>query len=232
MNDKIKQAILNSFELRIIAEETQLERGKSDTGARSQVTSGNHLLPLTDAIISDIRCDGMIDEEIYRGKNDTAIPGWFRASKKWDILITYDSNLIAAIELKSICGSYGNNINNRAEEAIGQSIDAQYMIKNDLLDCTVPPLFGYVMIVKEEPKSLALTKIHEPHYPVDPIFKNTSYIDRFKILCQRLRKEGLFSAVWFVVANPDTGEVYEPDSNLSYDKFIAEIRGKIQVFLS
>lgn len=232
MNDNIKSAILKSFELRISAGIIQIEKGISDTGARSEVTSGKHLLPLTDAIISDIMCEGLVRDEIFSDSGDTDIPGWFRASKKWDVLVTNEGRLIAAIELKSICGSYGNNINNRVEEAIGQSVDAQYMINNGLLNCTIPPLLGYVILVKEEQKSTTPTRVTETHFPVDPIFKNASYVDRFKIMCQRLRKEGLFSAVWFVVANPETGNVYEPDPDLSYDKFIAELRGKIQVFLS
>ncbi len=64
---------------------------------------------------------------------------------------------------------------------------------------------------------------------MDSMFENTTYIDRFMILCQRLRQENIFNAVWFIVVNPETGNVYEPDSDLNYDSFVAEIKGKIGV---
>ena len=52
------------------------------------------------------------------------LPGFFRSSKNWDFLVISPSKkLIAAIELKSQIGSYGNNFNNRTEEAIGSAVD-------------------------------------------------------------------------------------------------------------
>jgi len=48
------------------------------------------------------------------------LPGWFRAEKKWDLVIVHEGELLAAIEFKSQIGpSFGNNFNNRTEEAIG-----------------------------------------------------------------------------------------------------------------
>ena len=41
------------------------------------------------------------------------LPGYFRPTKLWDLLVTYKGQLIAAIELKSHVGpSFGNNFNN------------------------------------------------------------------------------------------------------------------------
>lgn len=52
------------------------------------------------------------------------IPGFFRSSKDWDfIIISPGGKLIALIELKSQVGSYGNNFNNRTEEALGNATD-------------------------------------------------------------------------------------------------------------
>ena len=54
---------------------------------------------------------GVPSDCIYLKNNH--VPGYYRASKDWDLLIVSPKkNLIAAIELKSQVGSYGNNLNN------------------------------------------------------------------------------------------------------------------------
>lgn len=231
MRDDVRNALLKSFDIREQSAELQMERGVIDTGLRSQVTAGIHLNPITDVIVSDLRSLGIPNSGIYDRQTD--LPGWFRASKQWDILTFHNNRLIAAIELKSIYSSYGNNLNNRAEEAIGESVDAQYAIQKGLIDQIIPPLLCYALIVKKDEGSKSTCKApRESHFPVDPVYANTSYIDRFKILCQRMRREGLFGAVWFVTVDPIDGVVEEPDPDLTYEKFIAEIRGKASVFMT
>ena len=44
-------------------------------------------------------------------------------AKNWDIVVTYNDILVAAIECKSQVGSFGSNFNNRTEEAIGNAVD-------------------------------------------------------------------------------------------------------------
>ena len=65
---------------------------------------------------------GVPSKCIYLKNNH--VPGYFRATKDWDLLIVSPhGNLIAAIELKSQIGSYGNNLNNRTEESLGSADD-------------------------------------------------------------------------------------------------------------
>ena len=52
------------------------------------------------------------------------LPGFYRPTKKWDLVVVRDGRLCAAIEMKSQVGpSFGNNFNNRTEEAVGSSVD-------------------------------------------------------------------------------------------------------------
>jgi hypothetical protein len=69
-------------------------------------------------LISDILCEaGMLRQHI-RTRVALELPGYFRPEKKWDLVIVADGQLIAAMELKSQAGpSFGNNFNNRTEEA-------------------------------------------------------------------------------------------------------------------
>jgi len=61
---------------------------------------------------------------LEKSNRGAVVGGRFRSSKNWDFLvITPRKKLLVAIELKSQVGSYGNNFNNRAEEAIGSAVD-------------------------------------------------------------------------------------------------------------
>jgi len=52
------------------------------------------------------------------------LPGFFRPTKAWDLLVIKNHHLIAAVEAKSQVGpSFGNNFNNRTEEAMGTALD-------------------------------------------------------------------------------------------------------------
>ena len=66
--------------------------------------------------------NGIPRESIHLKK--TVLPGFFRPTKEWDLLVVLDNELIASIELKSHIGpSFGNNFNNRVEEALGSATD-------------------------------------------------------------------------------------------------------------
>ena len=83
---------------------------------------------------------------------------------------------------------------------------------------------GYVMIVHDCPDSRIVGRgARSAHFPIDPDFEGASYLDRFLLLCDRLRRKSLYQAVWLVFANPEDGVAYEPSSALTYDKFIANI---------
>src|SRR5690348_18324512 len=50
------------------------------------------------------------------------LPGYYRPQKQWDVVVAYQNTLIAAFELKALGGpSFGNNYNNRVEEALGSA---------------------------------------------------------------------------------------------------------------
>ena len=230
MEEAMRKALLESYDLRRRAGEDQKKRGKTDAGHRSEVTAGRHMDGIADIIADDLIRLGIQPDSVFT-KDGNSIPGWFRATKKWDVLAFSGDRLVTAIELKSISSSFGNNFNNRVEEAIGEAVDAGFASKYELLNRVTPPLLAYVLVVRKAEESASVRK--DPvsdHFSVDPAFNGTSYMDRFQILCERLRRENVYGAVWFVVVDPDAEEVYEPVSELSYESFIAEIGGRIRAF--
>ena len=60
---------------------------------------------------------------LSESRSELSVPGYFRPTKMWDILIMDKDVLIGVIEFKSQVGSLGNNFNNRCEEALGNATD-------------------------------------------------------------------------------------------------------------
>ncbi len=231
MKEEMKVALLRSYDLRVVAGKKQAERGVTDVGNRAQITAGTHMNTISELIVEDLIASGISKRSLFYNKKDSEIPGWFRATKQWDILAFDKDQLVAAIELKSISSSYGNNMNNRTEEALGEAIDAKFSMNRGLLNRVTPPILAYAMIVKKDETSQAICKKPSSHhFSYDPIFEDTSYLDRFSILCQRLRREEIFGAVWFVVVDPVARTVEEPVPELSYERFLSEIKGRVEAF--
>ena len=99
----------------------QLKRS-SDSSNRGAVVGGKQLDGFIDLLRGACISVGVPIECIY--ENNNYIPGFFRSSKDWDfVVISPSGKLLVLIELKSQVGSYGNNFNNRTEEALGNATD-------------------------------------------------------------------------------------------------------------
>ena len=225
MRADLEDAILGMYDAIARARMVQIIAGHVDQGGRQGITSGKHLDAIAAIIRDDLIDAGFEPGDVYDRGRECTLPGWFRPTKNWDILAFDGPDLVSAIELKSINSSFGNNANNRAEESIGSAVDAHTAFAEHLFGSgSIPPVMGYVMIVHDCDASRSINRgYHSPHYGVDPIFEGASYLDRFLFLCDRLRRKSLYQAVWLVFADPERGVVYEPSTELTYDKFIATI---------
>lgn len=226
MREDVKHAVLEMYKQIAKAREVQSERGKADQGGRMGITSGKHLNAVAEIIKRDLIKIGLSPDKIFDKGKMCTLPGWFRPTKDWDILAFEKNRLVAAIELKSISSSFGNNANNRSEESIGSAYDALTAYKENLFgNENIPPAIGYVMIVKSCEESQGGRRLYKTsHFPVDKVFQNISYLERFKILCQRLRRKSLYQAVWLVYVDPDSNSVTEPDPDMTYEKFLAILK--------
>ena len=157
------------------------------------------------------------------------LPGYFRSSKNWDFLVvTPSKKLVAAIELKSQVGSYGNNFNNRAEEAIGSAVDLWTAYREKQFPNQQSPWLGYLMVVGKDARSIAPVKNNESIFPVLTEFREASYIDRYRILCEKLKLERHYTStalLWTSEVNKygDVAEDISLDSFLNF--FVAHLKG-------
>lgn len=177
-------------------------------------------------LLKSVAMDAGVPSDCIYLKNNH-IPGYFRASKDWDLLIiSPKNNLIAAIELKSQVGSYGNNLNNRTEESLGSSEDFWTAFREKTFTCNQSPWLGYMMVVGKDERSTHIVKVNEPYFQVRQEFKNASYLDRYRILCQRLVLEHKYSAVSLIATSGK--DSYESlADNISIETFIDSFRGHL-----
>jgi len=202
--------------------------GSKDAGARSAVTGGAQMNGFIN-LVRDLLCEnGLPKADVYCEKY-IELPGWYRPEKKWDLLVVSDNQLIAGIEFKSQVGSFGNNYNNRTEEAIGSATDIWAAYREGAFKPSARPWLGYLMLLEEAPKSITPVRSREPHFKVFPEFQAASYAKRYEILLTKLVRERLYDASCFLMSNSIDGPkgLYrEPAYELSFQNFISSLMAK------
>ncbi len=67
-----------------------------------------------EVLIADILCKAGLKHLDVKTRTALELPGYYRAEKKWDLIVVSDGQLVSAMEFKSQVGpSFGNNFNNR-----------------------------------------------------------------------------------------------------------------------
>lgn len=191
---KVRLAVKAFWKSREAAKKKQVDSGKADQGERSGVTSGKNMDGFIDLVLDLLRKNGLAHADIHQNRAVLTLPGYFRPTKLWDLLVIHKGELVAAIELKSQVGpSFGNNFNNRSEEAIGTAHDLWTAYREGAFGKQPRPFISWLMLVEDAPGSRAPVKDSSPHFPVFKEFKGASYLDRYDILCRKLVQEQLYT---------------------------------------
>lgn len=171
---RFRQAVRSYWDVRRKQQQRQREEGKADAGLRGAVTGGAQMDALARLCEEVFVEAGFAAETIYRETN-VELPGYFRPTKKWDLVVIHEEELAAAIEFKSQVGpSFGNNYNNRIEEAIGSATDVWVAYREGRLGDTRPWL-GYFFLLEEHPKSTQPIAVREPLFDAEDVFVGASY---------------------------------------------------------
>lgn len=228
---KAKESVKAFWGNRDVARQKQIEAGKSDTGSRGAVTAGKNMDGFVALLIHLVKANGLKDATIIReGRIPLTLPGYFRPTKMWDMLVLRENRLIAAVELKSQVGSFGNNFNNRTEEAIGTAHDLWTAFREGAFGEAPRPFVGWLMLVEDAPGSRNPVRDQSPHFPVRAEFQGASYIERYNLLCKKLVQEQLYTAT-AVVTSPQTaiktGEYSDVSEMTSFKGFVTSFAGHI-----
>jgi len=161
--------------------------------------------------------------------------GFFRPTKEWDLLVIRDNTLLAAIEAKSQVGpSFGNNFNNRTEEAMGSAIDLWTAYRERAYLASPQPFLGYFFMLEDCDASNNPVKVREPHFKVFPEFVGASYRRRYELFCRKLVLERHYSASAFITSTAQdgsTGLFSTPADDLSVERFTKTLLGRLAAFV-
>jgi hypothetical protein len=228
---KTKDAVMAFWGNREKAKQKQIEAGKVDAGERAGVTAGKNMDGFIALIIDLVHVNGLGHADIHQNRAVLTLPGYFRPTKLWDLLVINKGQLIAAVELKSQVGpSFGNNFNNRTEEAIGTAHDLWTAYREGAFGKHPRPFVGWMMLVEDEPASRSPVRDASPHFPVFKEFQGASYLKRYDVLCQRLVQEQLYTTA-ALLASPrsasSSGEFAALSEMTSLKTFVATFAGHI-----
>ena len=208
--------------------------GKKDYGSRGAVTGGMQIDGFIHLMADLLTESGIKKNCIHFEKKLVVLPGWFRPTKEWDVLAVVDGTLLAVVEFKSQVGSFGNNFNNRTEEAIGNATDLLTAYREGAFKTSVRPWCGYFMLLEDAPQSRTPVGVQEPHFPVFSEFRNSSYADRYRIFCEKLIRERLYDAACLILSEKKTGlrgNYGEPSEEIGFRNFAASLPAHAMAFV-
>ena len=220
-------AVQHFWQVRERQQESQgVSSGTRDHGNRTAVTGGKQLDGFTHLVQSLLMEAGVHDGEIFTRRGSTIVPGFFRPTKQWDLLVVSQGQLIATVEFKSIVGSFGNNMNNRTEEALGNAVDLLAAYREGKFAPAPAPWLGYLMLMEDCEASARPVEVSEPHFSVFDGWKGASYATRCEMLCQKLIRERMYQAACFILSSRETGplgDYREPSEELCFRNFAASL---------
>jgi hypothetical protein len=215
-------AVSHYWATRLAQRSKQALGGTVDQGSRSAVTGGAHMDALVELLSELIAETGIPRRFIYR-KSSVELPGFFRPTKEWDLLVVKDRTLVAAIEAKSQVGpSFGNNFNNRTEEAMGSALDLWTAFRERAYIDSPQPFLGYFFMLEDCAASNRPVGVKQSHFNVLPEFVGASYKRRYEPFCRKLVLERHYTASAFITSSMDTGvhgEFATPAVDMSMERF-------------
>jgi hypothetical protein len=207
--------------------------GTKDAGLRAAVTGGKHLDGFTQ-ICRQLFIDNGVPEAHVFSNQRRELPGYYRAEKNWDLIVVADGELLALIEFKAQVGpSFGNNFNNRVEEAVGNASDLWAAYREGAFKPSARPWLGYVFILEDCDACQSPVRIKEPHFPVFPEFKNASYARRYELFLTKLLRERLYDGASLLLtpkAGGRRGQFHCPNQELSFRTFAAGLSARAVAF--
>lgn len=175
-------------------------------GQGRNVRGGRHLDEVQASIVSLMIDHGVPPSDIFSNcelhkTGKLELPGFFRPTKQWDLLVVRDGHLLAAMELKAQVGpSFGNNFNNRTEEAIGSATDLWTAYRENAFLHSPQPWLGYLFLLEDDETSKRPVRNPQPHFEVFGEFHDASYAKRYELLCRKLVLERKYSSACFLMS--------------------------------
>ena len=231
LRDRVSDAVRTYWRTRLQQRQRQAKTGTKDQGLRGAVTGGAQMDGFVGLLVSLAKTAGIPESCIFHNRA-LELPGFFRPTKEWDLLVVVQDCLLAAVEVKSHAGpSFGNNFNNRTEEAMGSALDLWTAFRAQTYLKSPAPFLGYFFMLEDCLASNHAVAVKEPHFQVDPEFMGASYNRRYELFCRRLILERQYTATAFLTSSKEEGirGVFRtPADDLSIERFAVAFLGHLR----
>ena len=235
IHSELKDAVQYYWETRSGQGKDQRESEDSTRGRRAEVLGGQQMDSFA-GLVEDIIVDTGIPRDSVKHDYHATLPGYFRHEKEWDTAVVHDDELLAVVEYKSQASSFGNNLNNRAEEAIGNNTDLIQAYEEGVFAPSPQPWIGYLMLMADNTESGTVPRLREVNFQVEDEFRDASYVDRMELLCLRMVRQRLVNESAFILSDEESGmhgNYWEPNEELAFERFArslaSHVRGHVDV---
>lgn len=201
--------------------EEQRDSEDSTRGRRAEVLGGGQMDGFA-GLVEDILVEAGVPREAVKHDYYATLPGFYRAEKEWDTAVVHDGELLAVVEYKSQASSFGNNLNNRVEEAVGSFTDLLEAYEEGVFEPSPAPWIGYLYLMADNDESRNDPRLNEVNFEVDDEFRNATYLDRVELLCLRMVRKRLVNEAAFILSTEENGldgEYREPNQELQFRRF-------------
>jgi hypothetical protein len=181
-------------------------------------------------LVEDIVVNAGVPRDAVKHDYHATLPGYFRHEKEWDTAVVYDGELLAVVEYKSQASSFGNNLNNRAEEALGNNTDIIEAYEEGVFSPSPQPFIGYLMLMADNDESRNTPQVREPNFAVDGEFRDATYVDRMELLCLRMVRKRLVNNAAFILSDSSAGldgKFWEPNQELQFERFASALASHV-----
>jgi len=233
LDERFQEAVQHFWDARERQQQKRVDAEKIDAGTRGAVTGGTQMGAL-EMLLTDVLLDAGLDSSHIRARTALELPGYYRPEKKWDLLVVVDGQLLVAVEFKSQVGpSFGNNFDNRTEEAIKNGEDVWTAFREGRFGKYQAPFLGYFFLLEDCQKVYAPVRNSEPHFSVDPIFNGASYARRYEVLCERLVLERKYTSACLALGRKDSPTAVSfPAATLNVRQFAASAEAHARSFIN
>ena len=184
-------------------------------------------------IMALVEANGLPQATVCHRRAVLATPGYFRPTKRWDLLVIHQNRLVAAIAMKSHLGpSFGKTFNNRTGEAISTSHGFWTAYREEAFGKQPKPFVAWMMLVEDRPESRSLTKGRGQLFPIVSASEGASYLQRYDQFCQRLIQERRYTTATLLTSPRTaaaTGEYSELSPMTSLKTFVTSFAGHIAI---
>lgn len=218
--ERIRAAVEYWFDAKAEQLAQVLTTGRSQGGTRDAVVGGKHLDGFNTLVVDELRRLG-VPGLSFRLNTQATLPGYYRASKSWDLLVLRRGEPILAVEYKSMKGSEGKNLNNRMDEVLGVGEDLRAAQAHGLVSRDLRR--AYIFVMEATPAVLTPVRTRGVFGAPDPVFDGASYLDRMGIICERIRDGGLYDMTWAIAATSNPADFCEPNPRVGWERFATDL---------